>query len=201
MAELSPKRVTVESPLLSISPTHALARLSDLAAGVNERLDWHLTILHVGRLPELVSEIEHNTKRYGQRELIQDRLVRWLAQLPISAPLVAYSSEVELYGPPHARVAALNILPNELLMDLRNGYFGSLIDVLESLAVQDARQFIRLSQALGFTSTSWQPHVSIGSPLLSESSYPVSYPKLRLTLGPSHVRNLQHVISTSSLHF
>lgn len=201
LAGLSSKRVSVEAPLIYIEPTLALRSLARIANGPDGHRDLHLTLLHVGRLPELIDEIATYTQHHGQPDLLRRRLIQWLSRLPSSDAFTASSSEVHLYGPPHARVAALNLEPDKSLVAIHSHFFASLVDVLDQLGVSDPRRFIEISQALGFTSSSWNPHVTIGSPMLPESSYPVECGKLVIGFGPSHIRNLNHVASNEHIDF
>lgn len=196
---LSAKRITVEAPVSYVNSLDTFHSLAAIAYPLNQPSDLHLTLLHIGRLPELIGEVEEHTNSFDQRERIERSLVGWLASLRQCEGFVGSTSVVGLYGPHDGRVAALDIHVDRSLLEVRRALVNSLFQVLLSLGIADPHRFINGSKALGYTTGPWRPHVSLGPPKLGEASYPVNCPRMELGFGVSKIRNLEHVLASQGL--
>jgi hypothetical protein len=156
--------------------------------------DLHLTLLHIGILPALASEIEIATHSKMSAPEAERKLTRWVLGLQPIGAFQATGSTVSLFGPAGGRVAALELRVEPWILHARAEMFDSLTTILRSLGVEDVSRFLSKSDAIGFTSEEWRPHLTLGPPALEDANYPMTVLEVSVELGPSAVRNRDSLV-------
>src|SRR5689334_10490607 len=109
---LSSKRITIEAPVAYVRPLHVFDSLRGVVQSLSPTDVLHMTLLHVGRIPELIDEIELFAGTVDRFDDIASELGHWLSNLHLPKEFVALASTVTTFGPQGAEVAALEVYPD-----------------------------------------------------------------------------------------
>lgn len=194
MAFARAKRITVQAPVVGMGTVRSSATHIGPVAHTVDADDLHLTLLHIGVLPDLASEVEIATHHKMSAPEAEQKLTRWVLSLEPMGPFQAVGSTVSLFGEAGRRVAALEVRVEPWVLKARQEMFDSLSSVLRSLNVEDVPRFLSKSEAVGFTGAEWRPHLTLGLPALEEALYPVVVLDVPVELGTSEVRNRDSLV-------
>jgi hypothetical protein len=172
------RRVTIEAGLDGVWDPHgALNRYEPLTAN-----ESHLTILHIGKLAQLASEIGEQNPRFHRHDLLTalDSLARALNAADAAG--VVFASAIEDLPVGSGGVRVIRIRPGKRLASFRTQARDSFLVALGSLGIRDAEAFAAMSPSIAQYSPLWLPHVTlkfVESPSLRPR--PLSDVRMRLT--------------------
>lgn len=180
-------RITVEVPVLNIGtrPTDYEA-LGTYVNGLRREQGLHMTLLHIGILPEFVQDIADWTKGRTSTDVATRRTADWLRGLPV---LAGFSGTAErLISLAGGNVSGLEVQVPERVHDYQVYLVQALHGLLDELQMDNVDDFILSSPALGFRYPRWVPHVAVGRPKTrSGGSWEIR--PLTVDFGPSQIRN------------
>jgi hypothetical protein len=180
-------RITVEVPVVNIGsrPTD-YEELGNYVNGLRRVQGLHMTLLHIGILPEFVQDISDWTKGLTPAEVATRRSAAWLRELPV---LPGFSGTAErLIALAGGNVSGLEVHVPQHVHDFQIFLVQALRGLLEDLQVDNVDDFILSSPALGFRYPRWVPHVAVGRPK-SRSGGSWEIRPLTLDFGQSQIRN------------
>ena len=189
MGVLPGKRITLQCRLLGIEGSGLLPGELSSVAAVDDGAHLHLTLLHLGKLGELASDIRVASNRNGELVEIELELRRWVLEVPRLEAFDAKSGNVSLFGAPDNPVAALEVLPSPEIGAMRDNMYRSMCDLLNGFGIANVESFVSHSKTLGFTGAKWRPHVTLGRPLVAHGEFPIEMSPMLLHFEASEVRN------------
>lgn len=180
-------RITVEVPVVSIGsrPTD-FEELGNYVNGLRREQGLHMTLLHIGILPDFAQDIADWTKDRTSAEVATRRTVAWLRELPV---LPGFSGTAErLISLAGGNVSGLEVHVPQHVHDFQVFLVQALHGLLEELQVDNVDDFILSSPALGFRYPRWVPHVAVGRPKTKSGGFWEIRP-LTVDFGQSQIRN------------
>ncbi|KUM33210.1 hypothetical protein [Arthrobacter sp. EPSL27] len=185
----SAPRITVEVPVLAVgSGASDYEELGSRVDALRKPQGLHLTLLHIGVLPDLARDIAAWTKGITTAEAAIGTTVEWLEGLPVLGGFSASSAKLVLLG--GGRVSGLEVDVPQHVRDYQVSLVSALHELLDALLVDNVDDFILSSRALGFRYPHWTPHVAVGRPRVGDAG-PQEIEPLELRFGDSRIRNRQ----------
>lgn len=182
-------RITVEVPVLSVgSGASDYEELGSRVDALRKPQGLHLTLLHIGVLPDFARDIAAWTKGITTAEAATWTTGEWLEGLPVLGGFSAGSAKLVLLG--GGRVSGLEVDVPQHVRDYQVSLVSALHELLDALLVDNVDDFILSSRALGFRYPHWTPHVAVGRPRAGDSG-PQEIEPLELRFGDSRIRNRQ----------
>lgn len=190
----SAPRITVEVPVLAVgSGPSDFRELGSRVDALRRQQGLHLTLLHIGVLPDLAQEIADWTKGITAPGEAAGATAAWLKGLPVLGGFPASSGRLVLLG--GGRVSGLEVDVPQHVRDYQVSLVKALHELLDDLLVDNVDDFILSSLALGFRYPRWTPHVAVGRPKTREHG-PWEIKPLAIQFGESRIRN-RHFLPAS----
>jgi hypothetical protein len=147
-----------------------------------------MTLLHLGVAEEFCRDVAVWTKGITSPESVMRRTAAWLDGLPV---LEAFSGSAErLIVLGSGGVCGLEVDGPASVRDYQVSLVQSLHELLDELLVDNIDDFILGSEALGFRSPRWVPHVAVGRPKYRGRG-PWEIGRVAVEFGESRIRNRQ----------
>ena len=180
-------RITVEVPVVRVGNGGSdYEALGNHVNALRRVQGLHLTLLHIGILPDFAQEVADWTKGMTSTDATTRRTVSWLQALPVLVSFAGSAERLIVLG--GGSVAGLEVDVPSPVHDYRVFLVRGLHNLLDELLVDDVDDFILGSRALGFRSPRWIPHVAVGRPQTRDRG-PRQIPPLTVEFGESRIRN------------
>ncbi|WP_427007923.1 hypothetical protein [Pseudarthrobacter sp. H2] len=180
-------RITVEAPVLSIgSGPSDYEELGGHVDALRRRQGLHLTLLHIGVLPEFAQDVADWTKGVTSTAAATRRTVAWLLALPVLEVFSGSAERLIVLG--GGSVCGLEVVVPERVRDYQVSLVQALHELLDELLVDNVDDFILSSRALGFRFPHWTPHIAVGRPQ-TRGGGPWEIKPLAIDFGESRIRN------------
>ncbi len=191
------KRVTLDSPLLSLAEAAEITRtLSSAMADFQPKQssDLHLTILHIGQPEALWAEITQSGVALDFKDFFElfMRLLERIENL-IAEPFWLEVESIAEFGNPSEPVIVLHLENGHWLNSRRDHALTVLVEMLVACGVAEPLVFIDKSFNLHHQLPQhFKPHVSLGRLPHDQKLPNIEVSGLKLNFGPSKLRNVEH---------
>ena len=180
-------RITVEVPVLSVgSGPSDYEQLGSYVHGLRRPQGLHLTLLHIGILPDFSRDVADWTKGVTNAGAATRKTVSWLQALPVLEGFSGTAERLIVLG--GGSVSGLEVGVPQHVHDHQVSLVQGLHELLDELLVDNVDDFILSSRALGFRYPRWVPHVAVGRPKTRDRGALQIQP-LTVEFGESRIRN------------
>lgn len=180
-------RITVEVPVLKVGAGPSdYESLGNHVNALRRPQGLHLTLLHVGVLPDFAQDVADWTKGVTSTADAVRETATWLQALPVLEGFSGTSSQLVVLG--GGSTSGLEVSVPAHVHEYQVSLLQGLRELLDRLLVDNVDDFILSSPALGFRYPHWVPHVAVGRPRPREHG-PLEILPLTVVFGPSRIRN------------
>lgn len=180
-------RITVEAPVLRVG-----AGASDYE-GLTKYVDFlrkpqglHMTLLHVGILDDLASDIATWTKGRSAADAVVPEIASWLTELPVMEGFLGKSDKLVPLG--GGRLMGLEVEVPQDVHDYQALLVQGLHVLFDELGIDNIDDFILSSPALGYRSPRWLPHIAVGK-ARTRHEPTMEIAPVAIEFGDSRIRN------------
>jgi len=145
-----------------------------------------MTLLHIGILDQLGSDIATWTKGLAPPEKVLPEIAAWLTELPVLQSFLGKSDKVIPLG--GGRLMGLAVDVPQEVHDYQALLVQGLHVLLDDLGLDNIDDFILSSPALGYRSPRWLPHVAVGKARTRHEPGTEIAP-VAIEFGDSQIRN------------